>query len=83
MVTLEEALKIRIDQLCKQKNISILKLSRLSNVNQSTLNEFMQGRTKFPSINTILKIANGFNMTLSEFFNADIFEQVSINDKNV
>lgn len=80
MVTIQQALQQRINNLCKEKNISILKLAELSKVRQSTINEFMQGRTKYPSVNTIKKISNGFEMSLSEFFNDDIFNKVKIEE---
>ncbi|MFD1608815.1 helix-turn-helix domain-containing protein [Oceanobacillus luteolus] len=78
MTTIQDALKVRIINLCKERDINILKLSELSNVNQSTLNEFMQGRTKYPSINTIVKVANGLDMTLSEFFDDEVFEKIDL-----
>ncbi|GLO68371.1 MULTISPECIES: helix-turn-helix domain-containing protein [Oceanobacillus] len=76
MISIQKALQIRITELCKQRSISILKLAELSKVNQSTINEFMQGRTKYPSVNTIKKISDGFEMSLSEFFNDDVFNKV-------
>lgn len=81
MVTMQEALHIRITKLCKKNNISLNKLAALSDVNQSTLNEFMQGRTKYPGIATIKKISNGLDMTLSEFFDDEIFNQISFTNK--
>lgn len=36
----------------------------------------MQGRSKNPTIETLNKIANGFGMTLAEFFKDDVFQKV-------
>lgn len=83
MVTMQEAFITRIRYLCEKKGITIMRLAELSHVSQSTLNELMQGRSKHPRLITLQKIANGLGMTLSEFFDDEIFDQVSTqNDKN-
>lgn len=56
-----------IRRLCRQRGLSINKLAQMSGVNQSTLNNIMQGVSKNPRILTLHKIANAFNMTLAEF----------------
>ena len=40
---LQEAVKQRILELCKQKNISINKLATLAGVRQSTINNLIDG----------------------------------------
>ncbi|MEC1158689.1 helix-turn-helix domain-containing protein [Cytobacillus horneckiae] len=72
-----EATIKRINDLCKQKNINIYNLALMSDVSQSTLNEIMHGRSKHPRIITLKKVANGLGMTLSEFFDDEIFDQIS------
>jgi len=59
----------RIRSLCKKRKISINKLSTMSGVKQSTLDNIMRGLTKNPRVKTLHKIALAFNMTLSEFLN--------------
>lgn len=83
MVTMAEAVIKRIHDLCEEKDMSIYKLSRLSNVSQSTLNEIMQGRSEHPRVNTLKNIAHGFGLKgVREFFDDDIFDEV-INESNV
>lgn len=64
----------RIRTLCKQRNISINKLATMSGVRQSTLDNIVRGLTKAPRAATLHKIANAFNMTLSEFLD---FEELN------
>lgn len=64
----------RIRTLCKQRNISINKLATMSGVRQSTLDNIVRGLTKDPRAATLHKIANAFNMTLSEFLD---FEELN------
>ena len=53
----------RIRALCKERGITINKLSTLSGITQSTLDNIIQGKTKNPNVKTLHKIAIAFNMT--------------------
>lgn len=57
----------RIKDLCAQRGISINKLSKMSGVKQSTLDNIVRGLTCNPKARTLHKIALAFNMTLAEF----------------
>ena len=61
----------RIKQLCIRRGISINKLSTMSDVKQSTLDNIVRGQTKNPRVKTLHKIAIAFNMTLAEFLDFD------------
>lgn len=62
-----EILIHRIEELCDKKNISVYTFCKMNNIGRSTVNNILLGITQKPSIQTIHRIANGFNMTLSEF----------------
>ena len=68
-----DAVKERIIELCNENDISINKLSTISGVNQSTLNNIVSGRNKSTTISTIKKICDGLDITIQDFFNSDIF----------
>lgn len=57
----------RIKSLCRCRGISINKLSTMSGVKQSTLDNIVRGVTRNPKVKTLHKIAIAFNMTLAEF----------------
>lgn len=58
----------RINELRSQRgDLSVNSLATMSGVDQSTLDHIVQGVTKNPKVQTIHKIALGFNMTLAEF----------------
>ena len=72
----------RILTLCKSKGISINKLSEMSGVSQSTLDNLINRRTFNPRIRTLHRIALAFSMTVGEFLdfkalNAYSFEDLS------
>ena len=54
---------LRIKTLCKQRGISINKLSTMSGIKQSTLDNIVRGQTHNPKAKTLHKIAIAFNMT--------------------
>ena len=57
----------RIKDLCKQENMSYYVLSYKSAVPITTLMHILDCSTKNPGIFTIMKICNGFGITLMEF----------------
>ena len=71
----------RIRALCKKRGISINKLSVMSGVKQSTLDNIMRGLTANPRVATLHKIATAFNMTLSEFLDFKELNDFSFDDE--
>jgi len=71
-----EAVKLRITELCKQKNITINKLATISGVTQSTLNNITSGRNNSTTISTIKKLCDGMEISIMDFFNSTIFENL-------
>lgn len=72
-MTVGEAVRQRIIQLCQDRNISINKLSGLSGVTQSTVNNIVSGRNNSTTVSTIKKLCDGLGITIDEFFHSDLF----------
>ena len=68
-----EAVKLRILQLCEEKNISVNKLCTISGVTQSTVNNIVSGRNNSTTISTIKKLCDGLNIEVVDFFCSDLF----------
>ena len=68
-----EAVKERILELCREKNLSVNKLSNMSGVTQSTVNNIVSGRNHSTTISTIKKLCDGMGITIEEFFNSELF----------
>lgn len=65
-----------VERLCKyigQLDITQYKLSQLSGVPFATIKSIMQRRTKNITLKTIIMLADGLNITPSEFINTDEF----------
>mgnify|MGYP002512696358 FL=1 len=72
-MTVGEAVRQRIIQLCQERNISINKLSGISGVTQSTVNNIVSGRNNSATVSTIKKLCDGLGITIEEFFSSDLF----------
>ena len=71
-----EAVRARIVQLCEEREISVNKLSNISGVTQSTVNNIVSGRNRSATISTIKKLCDGFGITIQEFFDAEQFHDL-------
>lgn len=72
-MNLDEAIRIRILELIKERGISLTALCLNSNLTPSTIFDFMNNKSKCPKVITIKKICKGANITLKEFFARDYF----------
>lgn len=71
-----EAVKLRIIELCKQKDITINKLATISGITQSTLSNITSGRNNSTTISTIKKICDGLEISIEEFFHSELFRNL-------
>lgn len=76
MLTLEQAIGKRILNLAKERNLTINKVSMLSGMPHTTLLLFMNNETHDPRISTLLHICEAFDISLNDFFNDKLFEEV-------
>ena len=68
------AVRQRILELCKERGITVNKLSYLCGLTQSTLNNITGGRNKSMTVSTLKKICDGFEISVRDFFDAPLFE---------
>lgn len=73
-MTIGEAVRDRIVELCNEYNISINKLCSLSGVTQSTVNNIVSGRNKSATVSTVKKLCDGLGITIREFFRSELFD---------
>ena len=72
-MTIGEAVRQRIIGLCQERDISINKLSSISGVTQSTVNNIVSGRNNSATICTIKKLCDGLGITIEDFFHSELF----------
>ena len=69
-----EAVKERIAELCRERDISINKMCNMSGITQSTINNIMSGRNSGATVSTIKKICDGLEITIEDFFASELFK---------
>lgn len=73
-MTIGEAVRDRIIELCNERDISTNKLCSISGVTQSTVNNIVSGRNRSATISTIKKLCDGLGITIQEFFHSELFD---------
>jgi len=75
-----EAMSEKINKILREKDITINKLASISCLTQSTVDSLVNGKSKNPKLLTIIRICDGLGMTLSEFFDDELFINVDRED---
>ena len=72
----KNAVSDRIIKLCNQKNIAINALANISGISPSTLYSVLNEKSQNPGIVTIKKLCDGLDISLREFFNDAVFDDL-------
>lgn len=75
-----KAVSLKLLKICQERNISINKLATLSCLTQSTVQNIIECNSKNPKLLTIVRICDGLNMSLKDFFDDDLFKQLDRED---
>ncbi len=79
MNNVNQALALRIKQLLKQKHMTRYRLSMNSGITHSTLKNIIHETVKDNRFSTVIMIASGFDMTVSEFLDSPLFDEDNLN----
>ncbi len=77
---LSEAISIKIQKICSTYNITPNKLANICCLTQSTVQNLVAGKSKNPKLLTIIRICEGLNITLKDFFDDEIFYKIERED---
>ena len=77
--SVNRAVALRISQLLKEKNMTQYRLAMNSGITHSTLKNIIHETVKDNLLSTIILIATGFNMTVSEFLDSPLFLEENLN----
>ena len=75
-MTVGEACRERILEICRERNITVNKLAIMSGVTQSTLNNIVSGRNHSLTVSTVKKLCDGLEITVNAFFESPLFEDL-------
>lgn len=76
LMNIGEATRFRIIELCGDNKITVNKLATICGITQSTLSNIVGGRNNSTTISTIKKICDGLNISVQEFFESDLFQNL-------
>lgn len=77
---IDAAMSEKITKILREKDITINKLSSISCLTQSTVDSLVNGKSKNPKLLTIVRICDGLGITLSEFFDDEVFINIDRED---
>lgn len=73
---IKQAVAQRIINLCKERNIAVNALGNISGVNPSTIYSMLNSKSQNPGVVSIQKICDGLEISIREFFDDDIFNDI-------
>ncbi len=77
---LNDAVAKKLLKICSEKNISINRLATICCLTQSTVQNIIDGNSSNPKLLTIVRICDGLNISLKEFFDDELFNNIDRED---
>lgn len=72
----KQAVALRIIELCRERHLTVNSLANLSGISPSTIYSMLNAKSRNPGIVTIHEVCNGLEITLREFFESPIFDDL-------
>ena len=71
-----EAVATRIQELCEKQKMTVNGLANISGLSPSTVKSIIYGASKNPGVATVKILCDGLGITLVDFFDAPVFEEL-------
>lgn len=78
-MNISQAVAIRIKELLLENNLTLYRLEQKACLSHDTVKSIMKGKAKGVNLKTLVAIADGFGITVSEFLNSDLFLYDNLN----
>ena len=72
---LNDAIVCRIEEICKERGSNVCDIALRGGMSPSAIYDIIKGRTKCSKVVTVKRFCEGADMTLSEFFDRDYFNE--------
>lgn len=72
-MTINDAVASRISKLLKSKNMTQYRLEQESGIIHGAMDRILTSQNKTITLTTLYKLARGFNMTIFEFLDDELF----------
>lgn len=77
---ISKAISEKLNKILKDRNLSVNRLASISCLTQSTVDSIINGKSKNPKLLTIVRICDGLEITLTEFFDDKLFSNIDRED---
>ena len=77
-MTINDAVAMRTLNLMRQKDISQYRLEQDSGILHGAMDRILQSKNKTVTFTTIYRLSRGFNMSIYEFLDDDLFRREDI-----
>ncbi len=77
---LSRAISEKILKICIEKDITPNKLASICCLTQSTVQNLINGKSRNPKLLTIIRICEGLNIDLKDFFDDELFATIERED---
>ncbi|MCL2677757.1 MAG: helix-turn-helix transcriptional regulator [Clostridiales bacterium] len=75
-MSITTAVRERLTTLCKKRGLTIHALAHISGVHPSTVKGIVNGANQAPGIVTLKKLCDGLDISICEFFDAEVFRNL-------
>ena len=76
IMLIKEAIVKHLNDICKKRNMKYNELATVSGVTPSTVYSLMNPERKDLSVITLKKLCDGLDMTITEFFDDELFKSL-------
>lgn len=77
-MTVNDAVAKRINALLIERKITQYRLEQESGIQHGSMQCIMNGRNKTVTLSTVMMLARGFNMSLIDFLDDDVFRSENL-----
>lgn len=77
---ISEAMSKKLLKICEERGISVNKLANMCCLTQSTVQNIIEGNSTNPKLLTVVRICEGLEIFLSEFFDDELFSNIDRED---
>ena len=78
VLTVNDAVANRVSKLLLEKGMTQYRLEQESGIQHGSMQCIMNGRNKTVTLSTVILLARGFHMSLTEFLNDEMFESEAL-----
>ena len=76
MTTVKDAVALRFQEIMNERGIRANELANISGITPSSVYSMLDPRRKEVSVNLVKKLCDGLEITLGEFFDASVFDEL-------